>query len=228
MFAIGHRGAAGHEPENTLRSVLRALRLHVDWIEVDVQAVDGELIIFHDDTLDRTTNGSGAIAEQSFTTLRSLDAGAGEKIPTLIEVLDLIGARTGLNIELKGSGIVDAVTAVVSDYQALLPSWRGRILLSSFDEPQTRVLAARKGDYQLGILFEGDAEAALARARDFEAFSIHPSMEQVNRELVTEAHAAGIKVLVYTVNEPEDIAAMQALCVDGVFSDYPDRVIALR
>lgn len=228
MLAIGHRGAAGHEPENTLRSVLRAVRLYVDWIEVDVQAVDGELIIFHDDTLDRTTNGSGTIAEQSFATLRSLDAGEGEKIPTLIEVLDLIAARTGLNIELKGSGIVDAVTAVVSDYQALLPSWRGRILLSSFDEPQTRVLAARKGDYQLGILFEGDAEAALARARDFEAFSIHPSMEQVNRELVTEAHAAGIKVLVYTVNEPEDIAAMQALCVDGVFSDYPDRVIALR
>lgn len=228
MLAIGHRGAAGHEPENTLRSVLRALRLHVDWIEVDVQAVDGELIIFHDDTLDRTTNGSGAIAEQTFTTLRSLDAGAGEKIPTLIEVLDLIGARTGLNIELKGSGIVDAVTAVVTDYQARLPSWRGRILLSSFDEAQTQVLAAREGDYQLGILFEGDAETALARERDFDAYSIHPSMEQVNSELVTEAHAVGIKVLVYTVNEPEDIAAMQALCVDGVFSDYPDRVIALR
>ncbi len=228
MLVIGHRGAAGHEPENTLRSVLRAVRLQVDWIEVDVQAVDGELIVFHDDTLDRTTNGSGAIAEQSFTTLRSLDAGAGEKIPTLIEVLDLIGARTGLNLELKGSSIVDAVTAVVADYQARLPSWRGRILLSSFDEPQTQVLAARKGDYRLGLLFEGDAEAALERARDFEAHSIHPSMEQVNSELVTEAHAADIKVLVYTVNEPEDIAAMQALRVDGVFSDYPDRVIALR
>jgi len=228
MLAIGHRGAAGHEPENTLRSVLHAVRLHVDYIEIDVQAVDGELIVFHDETLDRTTNGAGAIAAQSFTTLRSLDAGAGEKIPTLIEVLDLIDARTGLNIELKGSSTVDAVTAIVSDYQTRQPSWRDRILLSSFDEIQTQMLAAGEGNYQLGVLFEGDAQAALARARELKAYSIHPSMSQVDKELVSEAHAAGIKVLVYTVNEPKDIAAMQAICVDGVFSDYPDRVIALR
>ena len=228
MLAIGRRGAAGHEPENTLRSVLRAMHLHSDWIEVDVQEVDGELIIFHDDTLDRTTNGSGAIAAQSFATLRSLDAGAGEKIPTLIEVMNLIGARTGLNIELKGSSIVDAVTAIVADYQLRLPAWHRRILLSSFDEPQIQALAARDGDYQLGVLFDSDAEAALARARDLKAYSIHPSMEQVNRGLVTEAHFAGIKVLVYTVNEPKDIAAMRSLGVDGVFSDYPDRVIELR
>lgn len=228
MLVIGHRGAAGHEPENTLRSVRRALDLHVDWVEVDVQAVDDELIIFHDDTLDRTTDGTGTVATQSFGALRNLDAGAGEQIPTLIEVMDLIGERAGLNIELKGPNTVEGVTRTITDYQARLPSWRGRILLSSFDEPRTESLAARDRDYELGVLFADDAAAALARAQRYDAYSIHPSIDQVNTDLVRQAQAAGLKVLVYTVNEPEDIASMRTLGVDGVFSDYPDRVIALR
>ncbi|MGI9258137.1 MAG: glycerophosphodiester phosphodiesterase [Gammaproteobacteria bacterium] len=226
MLSIGHRGAAGHEPENTLRSVARAMHLGVDWIEVDVQVVDGELIVFHDDTLERTTNGSGVVAETSFSVLRELDAGCGEKIPTLSEVLDLVDARVGLNIELKGPDCVDKVTTTVSDYLELRPAWRDKILLSSFDETQTAELADRERNYKLGILFEQDGAAALARAKAFKAFSIHPSMKQVTPELVSDAHTAEIKVLVYTVNEPEGIAAMRALDVDGVFSDYPERVVA--
>jgi glycerophosphoryl diester phosphodiesterase len=228
MLAIAHRGASGYEPENTLRSVSRAIELGADWIEIDVQSVDGQLIIFHDDTLDRTTNGSGAIAEHSFAELCALDAGEGEKIPTLVEVMDLIDARAGLNIEIKGTGLAYAVTTLVSNYQARLPSWRGKLLLSSFNESEVEVLAAGERDFKLGIVFEGDAETALARAKDFQAYSLNPSMAQVTGELVAEAHTKGIKVFVYTVNEPEDIAAMQAIHVDGVFSDYPDRVIALR
>lgn len=225
MLSIGHRGAAGHEPENTLRSVACAMRLGVDWIEIDVQRVDGELIVFHDDTLERTTNGSGAVAEQSFSALRELDAGKGEKIPTLSEVLDLIDARVGLNIEIKGPDCVASVTEMVSDYLERQPAWRGKILLSSFDEAQTTELADRERNYELGMLFEQDAEVALARAKAFKASTIHPSMKQATPELVADAHAAGIKVFVYTVNEREDIAAMRALNVDGVFSDYPDRVV---
>ncbi len=224
MLSIGHRGAAGHEPENTLRGVARAMRLGVDWIEVDVQLVDGELVVFHDDTLERTTNGSGAVAEQSFKALRELDAGEGETIPRLAEVLDLIDARVGLNIELKGPDCGESVTSIVGDYLERQPEWRGKILLSSFDETQTAELAGRERNFELGILFETDAEAALARARAFAAYSIHPSTKQVTAELVAEAHAAGIKVFVYTVNEPREIATMRALGVDGVFSDYPDRV----
>ena len=225
MLSIGHRGAAGHEPENTLRGVACAMRLGADCIEVDVQLVDGELIVFHDDTLERTTNGSGALVDHSFSALRELDAGSGEKIPTLGEVLDLIDARLGLNIELKGPGCVAPVTKLVSDYQDRQPAWRGKILLSSFDEEQTAQLADCERNFELGILFESDTEAALERAKAFNASAIHPSMTQVTPELVSDSHAAGIKVFVYTVNEPEDIAAMRELNVDGVFSDYPDRVI---
>ncbi|HEY5624052.1 MAG TPA: glycerophosphodiester phosphodiesterase family protein [Gammaproteobacteria bacterium] len=228
MLAIAHRGASGHEPENTLRSVAYAIALGTDWIEIDVQFVDGELILLHDDTLDRTTNGSGIAAEQSFDYLRTLNAGKGEKIPTLIEVMDLIGARVGLNIELKGGGVVDPVATLVSDYQDRRPAWHGRIMLSSFDQSQIAELAAHERDFRLGLAFEDDAESALTRAGDLNAYSINPSMAQVTAELVAEAHAAGMKVFVFTVNEPEDIVAMQKLDVDGVFSDYPDRVIALR
>lgn len=228
MLAIAHRGASGYEPENTLRSVARAIALGTDWIEIDVQLVDGELIVLHDETLDRTTNGSGVAAQQSFDYLRTLDAGKGEQIPTLTEVMDLIGARTGINIELKGEGVVDPVAALVSDYQDRRPSWHERIMLSSFNESQIEKLAAHERDFRLGLAFEDDPGSALALARDLDAYSINPSMAQVTAALVDEAHAAGIKVFVFTVNELRDIAAMQKLNVDGVFSDYPDRVIALR
>jgi glycerophosphoryl diester phosphodiesterase len=228
MLAIAHRGASGYEPENTLRSVARAIVLGTDWIEIDVQLVDGELIVLHDETLDRTTNGSGIAAQQSFDYLRTLDAGKGEQIPTLTEVMDLIGARTGINIELKGGGVVDPVATLVSDYQDRRPAWHERIMLSSFDESQIEKLAAHERDFRLGLAFQDDPGSALARARDLDAYSINPSMAQVTAALVDEAHAAGIRVFVFTVNEPRDIAAMQKLNVDGVFSDYPDRVIALR
>src|SRR5579884_3789243 len=90
FLCIGHRGARGHEPENTVRSVRRALELGADGIEIDVYFVDGELIVIHDPTLDRTTNGRGRIVRKTFAQLRSLDAGKGERIPTLREIFETV------------------------------------------------------------------------------------------------------------------------------------------
>jgi glycerophosphoryl diester phosphodiesterase len=90
MICFGHRGAAGYAPENTLASVEKAISLGADWVEVDVYAVENELVVIHDDRLERTTNGSGYIIEQSLEYLRSLDAGEGEKIPFLREIFDLV------------------------------------------------------------------------------------------------------------------------------------------
>jgi glycerophosphoryl diester phosphodiesterase len=228
MLAIGHRGAAGHEPENTLRSIRCALDLGADWIEIDVQSIERELIVFHDDTLDRTTNGRGALSAKSFRELRALDAGGGEQVPTLTEVMDLIDARCGLNIELKGTDTVEDVLATIGNYQRAQDAWRDRILLSSFDISQTEVLASSERIFKLGVLFDDDPDEALLRAREYRAYSIHPSIEQVSENLITKAHASGIKVLVYTVNETADLIAMRSLGVDGVFSDFPDRILALR
>lgn len=108
MICFGHRGACGHEPENTLRSVRRALELGADGIEVDVHLADGRLVVIHDDTLNRTTNGTGPVAEKSFACLRSLNAGQGERIPTLEEVFDTVNRRAIVNIELKGLGTAGA------------------------------------------------------------------------------------------------------------------------
>src|SRR5579862_6005632 len=98
LFCFGHRGAAGHEPENTLRSVRKALELGADGIEVDVYFVDGKLVVIHDDTLNRTTNGRGRLAENTFDYLRSLDAGKGERIPTLEEIFDTVNRRAVINV----------------------------------------------------------------------------------------------------------------------------------
>ena len=101
MWIIGHRGAAGTAPENTLLSITRALNFSVDWIEIDIRMVDNTIILLHDENLDRTTNGSGSVYDYGLAALRTLDAGNGEKIPLLTEVLNLIDAKAGINIEIK-------------------------------------------------------------------------------------------------------------------------------
>jgi glycerophosphoryl diester phosphodiesterase len=225
MLVFGHRGAAGHEPENTLRSIRKALELGVDGVEIDVRSVDGRLIVFHDDVLDRTTNGRGPIRHVSFETLRGLDAGRGEYIPLLTEVLELIDARVGLNIEVKERGLARDIAGTVADCFEKQPAWRGRVMLSSFDREETAALAEIDGGCLLGILFKEDDSLALERARRLGAYSLHASMKQLDCELVDAAHASGIKVFAYTVNETSDIEMCHGLGVDGLFSDFPDRAL---
>ena len=224
---IGHRGAAGYEPENTLRSIACAIELGVDWIEIDVHVVEDQLILLHDPSLERSTNGCGHLNDISFAELRKLDAGKGEQIPLLSEVFALIDAQVGLNIEVKGPGLASSVKAMAEEHLFRQPDWRGKLMLSSFDHEQTEQLQARNGEWRLGVLFPGNAEDALNRAIRLGAWAIKPSLQQVNQALVRQAQTAGLKVFVYTVNEAQDIQAMQALGVDGVFSDFPDRVHSL-
>ena len=114
MLCIGHRGAMGHEPENTLRSVNKALELGVDAVEIDVYNIEERAIVFHDRTLGRTTNGTGNIADCSFAYLRSLDAGKGEQIPTLEEVIEAIDRQAVIDIELKGGHTAKLVARAIA------------------------------------------------------------------------------------------------------------------
>ncbi len=119
MKIIGHRGACGYEPENTISSFKKALELGVDAIELDVYVLGrGELVVIHDDKVDRTTNGKGYVLDYSFEELRKLDAGNGQTIPTLEEVLDLVNMKTSVNIELKGTGTAKAVASTIYNYLA--------------------------------------------------------------------------------------------------------------
>ncbi|MBI5618944.1 MAG: glycerophosphodiester phosphodiesterase [Gammaproteobacteria bacterium] len=228
MLVFAHRGASAAAPENTLRAIRRAIDMGADWIEIDVQQVQNTLVVFHDDTLERTTNGRGPLAARTLTELRSLDAGDGERIPLLSEVLDLIDARVGLNIELKGPDVAAPVVALVRGLLQRRPAWRERLLLSSFDVAQTEHAACDRDGWKLGILFEERADAAMERAIALGADSLHVSREMLSPALLSAAHRAGLAVYVYTVNTAEDLARCLALGVDGVFSDVPDRALALR
>src|SRR5262249_34681489 len=137
FLIIGHRGAAGLEPENTLRSFARAIEIGVDAIELDVYYVDGHLVVIHDDTLERTTNGRGDVMAQSFDGLRRLDAGGGERIPTLDEVFATVPSGFTVNVELKGPGTAEPVARCIADNADV------DALVSSFDHPElTRFHAA--------------------------------------------------------------------------------------
>lgn len=224
LFCFGHRGARGHEPENTVRSVRRALELGADGVEVDVHLTDGQLVVIHDDTLQRTTNGQGRVTEKSFAYLRSLDAGAGEKIPTLTEIFDTVNRRAVVNVELKGPLTAAPVVALITEYVHQRGWSFDDFLISSFDQAQIREAKQVCPEIRIGALI-GKPPRGLAKfAEELNAWSLHPSLRGVTPELVADAHQRGLKVFVYTVNELEDLAVMRTLGVDGVFSDFPERV----
>jgi glycerophosphoryl diester phosphodiesterase len=224
MLCIGHRGAMGHAPENTLLSMQKALKLGVPWIELDVYDAEGHLIVIHDKKLERTTNGAGYVMEQTFEYLRSLDAGRGQKIPTLDEVFDLVQRKAGINIELKGPDTAEPVAAFIERYR--LKGWTDEeILISSFNHRELKKIKDLDGDVRIGPLIKEIPEGNAAFAEEMEAFSVHVSLKTINRPFVEDAHRRGLKVYVYTVNKLNDIERMRSLGVDGVFTNYPERVL---
>ncbi len=223
MKVIGHRGAMGLAPENTLLSFRKALELGVDGVEFDVQNIDGHLLVFHDDTLDRTTNGSGLLLDHSVDYLRSLNAGQGEKIPFLNEVIELIDVDTFINIELKGVRTASLVMELVK----MLDKDRYKkenFIISSYLFSELFMVRQLDPDIQIGVIADEQPDVALSFARDVNAYSFHPSLSLVTEELVQEVHQEGMLLYVHTVNEPDNIVKVKAMGVDGIFTDYPDRV----
>ena len=193
------------------------------WIELDVHAVEGELLVIHDDELARTTNGHGRVSTSSLQYLRSLDAGMGERIPMLNEVLDITDRRCGINIELKGQNTAEPVNRFLSDARRRGWQWN-QFIISSFDH---RELALADPAFPRGVLFREQADYLLM-TRALNAHSLNLALRLVDQETVDAAHMENLKVYVFTVNDPGDIKHMKDIGVDGVFSYYPDRVKALN
>jgi glycerophosphoryl diester phosphodiesterase len=213
----------GHAPENTIASIRKALELKADCIEIDVYLIEEHLMVFHDQRLERTTNGSGFIWEHSFEHLRTLDAGYGEQIPTLTEVCQAINHRAGLNIELKGPGTaVPVVEWITAQSQQ---GWdKALFLVSSFDH-QTLVQAKQLDpELQIGVLIKESLQDATRFAAALEAYSVHPAVEKIDQQWINDAHAKGLKIFAYTVNQPDQIDTMRELGIDGVFTNFPERV----
>ncbi|MBV1875198.1 MAG: glycerophosphoryl diester phosphodiesterase [Cycloclasticus sp.] len=220
MLMIGHRGAMGYAPENTLLSINKAIEFGADCVEVDVYLVDEKLIVIHDDTLDRTTNGHGKLANHSFEELRKLDAGQGQKIPTLQEVIDVTCGVVGLNVELKGRGTAAAVIDLVSK---LSRKEKDQIIISSFMMSELMDVLHLDKCLKIGVLASKNMKCSFDWAIKLKAFSINVIQQNVTREVVERAHHLGLKLYVYTVNKQADIKRIKKMGVDGVFSNYPDR-----
>ena len=220
MLVIGHRGAMGHAPENTLASVEVAIGLGVDAVEIDVHLVESELVVIHDDRLDRTTNGSGPLSSTTFEELRALDAGAGERIPTLDEVLEVVDGRVGINVELKGPGTARPTVKALERHR---DAWRDRVVVSSFDHDMLREVSRAAPELRLGALVRSASRSPVRDATELGAYAVHPPAAIVDTALVADAHAAGLHVFPFTVDEAQEFARLRSLGVDGVFTNYPDR-----
>lgn len=228
FVCIGHRGAAGHAPENTLLSFETAIRLGAHWIELDVQRHGDTLLVFHDDRVERTTNGHGRLLDLPLATVRALDAGHGERIPTLDEALDTIDGRVGVNIELKtADGTGAAVAAALQrrvNRHGMDPE---RLLVSSFHLPELQAFQAQAPQIPVAALYCGVPLNLAADAAALGARCINLSSEFLEPALIADARARGLKVYVYTVNHPDEIARLRAEGIDGVFTDYPERAVFL-
>lgn len=215
---IGHRGAAGLQPENTLPGFQAAVELGVQAVELDVHLCDGQLVVIHDPTLERTTNGSGPVSATSLAALRELDAGGNAIIPTLTEVVDVLPEQIGLNVELKGEGTAAALAA-------WLPApGRRQILVSSFDHDALRSFRTLRDDYPAAPLFARWQPAALEIAVSFGSGYINLSRKLASPSRLEAISAAGLKALFYTVNELKEARRLVAAGAWGLFTDFPDRI----
>lgn len=230
MLVIAHRGASAYEPENTLRAIRRALEVGADGIEIDVYCIEDELIVIHDETVDRTTNGHGLIRRHTVGELRALDAGRGELIPFLSEALDLIDRRTLVNIELKGPNTAGPVHELLSRYISGCGWSAEDFLISSFDGGELcrfAGLGVGKSAIPVGLLLTRAPEIGRALPAALAGCSLHVPLARVTESVVARAHANGQRLFVYTVNDQADMNRMARLGVDAIFTDYPDRRPAL-
>ncbi|PKD17555.1 glycerophosphodiester phosphodiesterase [Salegentibacter salinarum] len=225
LLKIGHRGAKGHLAENTLESIQKALDFGVDAIEIDVhRCKTGELVVIHDFTLDRTTNGSGEIAKKSLDELKSFKVEDKFEIPLLIEVLDLIEGKYTINVELKGLNTAAATSEIIKQYISER-NWKYEdFIVSSFQKNELFQMRKLDKNVPLGILSKASVTEAIELGKLLNASAIHPSLGIITRDNVKASHEAGFKVNVWTVNEPDDIARIRDFGVDGIISDFPDRL----
>jgi len=226
FLKIGHRGAKGLEPENTLRSFSKAIDLGVDMIEFDVHLTkDKKVVVIHDDKLDRTTNGKGLVKEKSLKEIKKLYAGKRERIPTLEETLDSVAKRVKVNIELKGEETAESVSKIIDEYLKNKKWPLGYFFVSSFDYQELEDFKKFQPKVKLGIIAEDKKTDFLKSAKRLRVFSINLSMELINKKLVKNLHGKGFKIFVWTVNKKSDIRKMRLLEIDGIVSDYPNKLL---
>ncbi len=225
MLKIGHRGAKGYEPENTLISFQKAIDLGCDGIELDVHlSSDGEIIVIHDETVDRTTNGKGFVNQITLSELKTYKINDKYEIPTLKEVFELINYNILVNIELKSYETADKVVDFIENQVSSERRTYESIIVSSFDWNALQQVRFLNDEIQIGVLTSTDLDLAIAFAKFIKAKTINPYFHLLNQENVIKMQEKGFEIHTWTVNEIEDIQKMKSLKVDGIISDFPDRM----
>ncbi len=225
ILKIGHRGAKGFVAENTLESIQYALDLEVDGIEIDVhKCASGELVVFHDFTVDRLTNGSGSISKLSLKDIKKLKVLGQFHIPTLEEVLVLINAKCLLNIELKGSDTAKSTCKLIQQYITDGPWKYSDLIISSFQQQLLSEVHGINSNIPIGVLTDANLPQATTFGISIGAKAIHPDYTMLTKADVQKIQDLGFKVYTYTVNEKEAINRMKLYDVDGIISDFPDRI----
>lgn len=230
LLRVGHRGAKGHAPENTLASFQLAVEMGVEAVETDIHlSRDGEVVCIHDFTVDRTTDGHGFVKDLTVAELKALDAGswfgpgfAGQRIPTLRELLAWAQNRVGVALEIKNgpiyySGIAARAIALLREYDMV-----EQAILISFDHLVLREAKMIEPRIATGILYVGRLVDPVAAARAAAADSLNPNWAFVTTDMVQAAHAAGLAVSPWCPNDLETLRMLDRMGVDSVGTDYPD------
>jgi len=219
VLRIGHRGAAGHAQENTLAAIQKGIALGVDFVEIDVRrTADGVLVVLHDETVNRTTNGKGRVDRLSLQEVKKLNTGNGEHIPTLEEVLKMVAGKAGLMLELKVKGVAQQTVEAVRE-----AGFRDPVIYASFLHDELKHVRTAHPAASLMVLFSGLSRASVACAAKYGPY-VGLRHDKATRPLVDSFHRADLLVFVYTANVPSDIQHALSLDVDGVISNFPERI----
>ncbi|MBN2908927.1 glycerophosphodiester phosphodiesterase [Polycladomyces sp. WAk] len=237
VITVAHRGASGYAPENTMAAFEKAVEMKADYIELDVQlSKDGHLVVIHDTTVDRTTDGTGKVGNLTLEELRKLDAGsyfgpefAGERIPTLEEVLDAFRGKTGILIEMKAPHLYPGIEQKVADALAernLDKPKNGKIIVQSFDFHSLKKFHNILPDVPIGVLTSGASHLTDHMLQEFKAYAdyVNPHLSYVNKDLVNRIHALDMGIMAWTVRDQSQVAPLLEAGVDGIITDYPDYV----
>ncbi len=234
-LCVAHRGGAAYAPENTISAFKNAIRMKADYMELDVHmSRDGHVVVIHDETLDRTTNGVGLVRDMSLAQLRELDAGSwfskefeGEKIPTLREALELARGRIGVVIEIKNGpvfyeGIEEEVVKLVDELEMVED-----VIIISFDHASIRKAHRLNPDIAGGILFYGNILDVDRVARNSKAQFVCPGWKLLTPEMISDCHDRGLKLNTWTVNDEAVMTRFIREGVDMITTDRPDVLIRL-
>ncbi|BBM02164.1 glycerophosphodiester phosphodiesterase [Microbulbifer sp. GL-2] len=225
LFCFAHRGYPRRASENTLQAIGHALELSVGGIEVDIWNVGGELLVKHDRRLGRLLAGSELITEMRPEALRERPLPCGNTIPTLQEVMELVGDSAQLNIEIKGPDCAALLAQEIRGFVSDKGTTFDQYIISSFDHRQLYECLRLLPEVRRGVLISGVPLDLATCTAPLQAYSLHTNLDFICADLLADARQRGLKNYVFTVNNPSDLAMLAAQGVDGVFSDEPQIVL---